>query len=226
MRVDNHRDATSTPARRGGASPWRAALALTACLGAGFLVQGTALRAASLQPPAETPFVDGHSEEAEHPEGALPTVARLLNFGLLAGVLVYFLKGPTAAYVGSRSTQIRQDLVTAAEMRAAAETQLADIDKKIKGLPAELDALRQRGAEDVAAERERIAQAAALERERLLEHTRREIQMQLRIAHRELVAHAAQLAVDVARTRIVSTITPDDQMRLVDRYAAQLKEAR
>jgi F-type H+-transporting ATPase subunit b len=139
---------------------------------------------------------------------------------------VYFLKGPTATYVGSRSAQIRQDLVTAAEIRAAATAQLAEIERKVKSLPAELDALRERGAEDVASERERIAQAARLERERLLEHTRREIQMQLRIAHRELVAHAAQLAVDVARARIVSTITPDDQLRLVDRYAAQLKEAR
>ena len=36
----------------------------------------------------------------------------------------------------------------------------------------------------------------------------------------------AQLAVDVAQTRIVSTITPDDQLRLVDRYTAQLREAR
>jgi F0F1-type ATP synthase membrane subunit b/b' len=50
--------------------------------------------------------------------------------------------------------------------------------------------------------------------------------MQLRIARRALVEHAAQLAVDVAHARIVRTITPDDQLRLVDRYAAQLREAR
>jgi F-type H+-transporting ATPase subunit b len=226
MRVDNHSQATSAPARRSGAARWRAAIALAACLSAGLLVHAPVLRAASLQPPAETPLLEGHAEEPEHAEGALPTVARVINFALLAGLLVYFLKGPTATYVGSRSAQIRQDLVTAAEIRAAATAQLAEIERKVKSLPAELDALRERGAEDVASERERIAQAARLERERLLEHTRREIQMQLRIAHRELVAHAAQLAVDVARARIVSTITPDDQLRLVDRYAAQLKEAR
>ena len=49
--------------------------------------------------------------------------------------------------------------------------------------------------------------------------------MQLRLARRELVEHAAQLAVDVAQAHIVRTITPEDQLRLVDRYAAQLKEA-
>jgi F-type H+-transporting ATPase subunit b len=162
-------------------------------------------------------------------EGGNPILelgARLLNFGILAGVLVYFLKSPIAAYLASRSTQIRQDLVAAAELRSTATAQLAEIEHRMKTLPAELEALTAQGAEDVRAERERIAKAAAAERQRLLEQTRREIDMRLRIAKRELVEHAAQLAVRAARARIETTITPDDQLRLVDRYAAQLQEAR
>jgi hypothetical protein len=107
MRVENHSHATFTPARRSGTVRWAAAFAVAACLGAGVLVNGPIVRAASLQPPAETPLVDGHTEEAEHEEGALPTIARVFNFALLAGLLVYFLKGPTASYFGSRSEQIR-----------------------------------------------------------------------------------------------------------------------
>ena len=169
----------------------------------------------------------GEGEQgAEHSQGILPVIARLFNFAVLVGALYYFLRSPVAAYLASRDTQIRQDLVTAKEMREAATSELAKIDAKLKALPAELEALRKQGVEDVAGERTRIASAAATERHRLLEHTRREIQMQLRIARRELVEHAAQLAVDVARSRIVGTITPEDQLRLVDRYAAQLSEAR
>ena len=52
------------------------------------------------------------------------------------------------------------------------------------------------------------------------------VDMQLRVARRDLVEYAAQLAVDVAETRIKRTITHDDQLRLADRYAAQLTEAR
>jgi F-type H+-transporting ATPase subunit b len=152
--------------------------------------------------------------------------ARLLNFGILAGVLVYFLKSPVVGYLASRSTQIRQDLVTAAEMRSAATAHLAEIDRKLRTLPAELEALTAQGAEDVRAERERIAKAAGLERERLLEQTRREIDMRLRIAKRELLEHAANLAVQVARERIERSITPEDQLRLVDQYASRLEEAR
>lgn len=164
--------------------------------------------------------------EDGHGGGVMSMVAKLANFAILVGTLYYFLRTPIAAYLASRSTQIRQDLVTAAEMRAAASARLAEIERQMQALPAELDALKARGAEDVQAERGRIAEAAAAERQRLLEHTRREIDSRLRIARRELTAHAAGLAVGVARQRIETSITPDDQLRLVDRYASQLGEAR
>jgi F-type H+-transporting ATPase subunit b len=165
---------------------------------------------------------EGKAEEKEHGSSVLQTIAKVFNFALLVGILVYYLRAPIAAYLASRSTQIRQDLVTAAETRAAATAQLAEIARKLKELPAELEALRKRGADDVVMEKQRIAQAAATERERLLEQTRREIEMRLRIARRELVELTAQLAVGAARERITRSITADDQMRLVDRYAAQL----
>jgi F0F1-type ATP synthase membrane subunit b/b' len=61
------------------------------------------------------------------------------------------------------------------------------------------------------------------EREKLLESTRREIELQSRVARRDLVEHAADLAMDLARTKIAAEITPDDQGRLVDRYAAEVR---
>jgi F-type H+-transporting ATPase subunit b len=111
-------------------------------------------------------------------------------------------------------------------MRATATAQLAEIERKLQSLPAELTALKAQGAQDVAAEQARIAQAAALERERLIEQTRREIAMRLQVARRQLTEHAAQLAVQVAEERIRRTITPDDQLRLVERYTEQLRAAR
>ena len=167
-----------------------------------------------------------YAAEAEHAESIWITLARIANFALLAAGLVYFLKSPALAYLASRSTQIRHDLVTAAQMREAASAQLAEITQKMQSLPAELEALKRQGAEDVRAEQARITHAAAAERERLLEQMRREIDMRMRVARRDLTEHAARLAVNVAEERIKRVITPDDQLRLIDRYAAQLKEAR
>ena len=171
--------------------------------------------------PQETAHEAEQGHEAEG-GGWLPVVAKAFNFAILAGVLVYFLKAPLFAYMDGRIKKVREDLVTAAETREAASRQLAEIDARLQQLPAEIEQLKARGAEDLAAERARIEAAAETERQRLLEHTRREIDMRVQVARRELVEHAADLAVRVASTRIQQSITPEDQARLVDRYAAQL----
>ena len=178
--------------------------------------------------PVEHGDAPAHGEGAAHgsEHAVRDTIARLFNFAVLVGAVGYFLRSPVAGYLSSRSTQIRQELVTAAEMRRTATTQIEEIQRRLSALPAELDALKARGEEDVRSEKVRIAQTAAAERERLLDQTRREIDMRLRLARRDLTEYAAQLAVGVAHDRIARTITPDDQRRLVDRYASQLQEGR
>jgi len=170
-------------------------------------------------PPAATAAA---GEEHDAGSGWGATIAKTVNFAILVGVLVYFLRSPVAAYLTGRIAKVREDLVTAQHTRDAAARQLADIDAKLKALPLELEALKTRGAEDLAAERARIEDAAKADRQRLLEHTRREIEMRLRIARRELLEVTADTAIGVARERIDRSITPDDQARLIDRYAAQL----
>jgi F-type H+-transporting ATPase subunit b len=180
------------------------------------------------QPPA-SPVEAGETKPGApagaepHESGAVDIVARLLNFAILAGTLFYLLRSPIATYLADRSRQIRGDLVNAAEMKRAAAAQLEEIDRRMQALPGELEALRTKGAQEIAAEEARIRAAAAAERDRLLEETRRDIELQVKIAERELVSHAADLAVGVATERIKRSITDDDQQRLVDRYVQQLR---
>ncbi len=152
------------------------------------------------------------------------SIARLVNFAILAGVLVYYLRAPIARYVAQRSTEIRANLVKAAETREAAAAQLAEIERKMKALPAEIEALKARGAEEIRAEEARIREAAEHERRRLLEQARREIDLHLRAAERDLIKRAADLTVDLATDRIKQTITDQDQQRLVERYLAQVQK--
>ena len=166
---------------------------------------------------------DEHGEEAEHGSIWAGLLWPTVNFAILAGGLWWFFKDPVAAYLRDRHTAIRKELVEAANIKAAAAAQLEEIDRKLKALPGEIEALRQRGADEIAAEESRIAALAAAERERLLEQTRREIEVQLRLAKRELVEHTADLAVQLAGHRIRQQITPADQEHLVDRYVDQVK---
>ncbi len=174
--------------------------------------------------PQESPAAkEAAGEEHEAPGGWGATIAKTVNFALLVGILVYFLRAPLSTYLAGRISKVREDLVSAAQTRETAARQLAEIDARLKALPLELDALKQRGADDIAAERKRIEEAAEAERQRILEHARREIEMRLRVARRELLELTADRAVGIARDRIARSITPEDQSRLVDRYATQLQ---
>jgi F-type H+-transporting ATPase subunit b len=202
---------------------------LVACLAAGAPL--SAQHAPGAQPRATggdaraQAAVDEHARQEPHEDGWLSLGARLVNFGLLAGLLVYYLRAPIVAYLHTRGTQIRAELVSAAEMRRGAEQELAEIDRRLAALPRELEALRARGAAEAVAEEARIRAQAEHERQRLLEQTRREIDLQLRVARRDLTRLAAELATGVAAERLRRSITAEDQMRLIDRYMAQVQEA-
>jgi F-type H+-transporting ATPase subunit b len=178
-------------------------------------VQGEAAQPPAAAAPAE--------EHAQHGNGIVDVIARLVNFAIFAGTLVYLLRMPFRKYLADRSTQIRSDLVNAAETRREAAAQIEEIDRRMKALPRELDDLRERGAQEIEAEEARIQAAAAAERERLLAQARREIDLQVKVAERDLVAFAADLAVGLASERIKKNITDEDQKKLVDRYVQQLR---
>lgn len=146
------------------------------------------------------------------------------NFIIFVGVIYYFGNGPLKEYLATRSATIRKDLVEAAEIKAAATAQLAAVEQKLQALPGELAALRARGADEIVNEEKRIAAAAAAERERLLEQTRREIDLQVRLAKKDILDHAADLSVQLATERLKKEITPADQARLVDQYLTQVKD--
>ena len=172
---------------------------------------------------AVTPALMAAGGEGGHEESIWPMAGKIFNFAVLAGVVYYFGRKPVAGYLASRKQQVRSDLVAAEEMKKTASAQIAEMDAKLAALPAELEALKTRGQQEIAAEQQRLRQLADAERTRLLDQAAREIEQKTRIAQRELVEHAANLAVDVARTRIKDQITDDDQARLVDRYLAEVK---
>lgn len=168
----------------------------------------------------------GHAQPAEaasHEIHLADFFWPVVNFAILCGVLYYFLKGPLLGYLDNRGSAIRKDLVEAAALKSAATAQLDEIERKLKALPGEIESLRARGQAETVAEERRIADNAEAEKARLVEQARREIDLQVRLAKRDLTEHAADLAVKLASDRIASEITPDDQARLVHRYLQQVK---
>jgi F-type H+-transporting ATPase subunit b len=162
------------------------------------------------------------TEGEAHEESIWPFVGKIFNFAVLAGGLVYLLRKPFGEYVNRRGVEVRAELTAAEKLKTEASAKIAEIEARMKTLPAELEALGARGRADIAAEEQRIRELAAAEKQRLLDQAAREIDQRVRAAHRELVEHAADLTVDVARTKIQKEITDADRSRLVDRYLSQV----
>ena len=158
------------------------------------------------------------SEEGAAAESWAPTIARILNFAILAGGLYYFLGRTVSDYLRTRSETIRKDLVDAKTLRSEAESQLTGVRARLAALPGELSELKQRGYEELAAEKVRLANATAAERTRVQEQTRREIELTSRLASRDLMLHGVDLSMKLARARIERDITPEDQARLVEDF--------
>jgi F0F1-type ATP synthase membrane subunit b/b' len=192
----------------------------------------TAADPAHGQPTAHgPPAAGGHgAESAEHgassheAESVWAVPARLFNFAILVGGLIYLLRSPLAQHLASRRRQIRGGLESARETSATATAQLAELDRRLQALPAELEALRKQGVAEIAAEEKRIQASAEAERTRLIEEMKRDVDMRVRVARKQLAEHAADLAVGLAADRVRQTITDAEQTRLIDRYTAQVKD--
>lgn len=198
--------------------------------GASGFAEGRQEHAPSPSQPAAASAEQEHPQEGERHDESIGGMILgmgwpVANFIIFAGVLYYFLNQPVRDYLANRGAAIRKDLVEAAELRSSATAQLATIEQKLQALPGELEKLRTRGAEEIVAEEQRIAAAAAADRERMLEQTRREIDLQVRLAKKDILEHAADLSVQLATERIKKEVTPADQSRLIDRYLEQMKKA-
>jgi F-type H+-transporting ATPase subunit b len=176
------------------------------------------------EPHGQAAAVDHGEAEGGHAESPWAVVARIFNFAILAGTLVYLLRSPLMGYLTQRGIQVRSELTKAAALRKEASAQIAGVEAKMKALPDEVEALKRRGAEEIAAEEARIRNLADAERRRLLEQAERQMATELRLAERELKKRAGELAVDVATARVKRTITDRDHARLVDQYVSQVRQ--
>ena len=174
------------------------------------------LHAAAVQP------AEADAADEEH-EPILQTVARFVNFAVLAGGLFVMLRAPLSTYLTDRGAQVRRNLAQARLTTADAEQQLVGIEEQLRALPAELEALKARGLEEVGAEEMRLRESTEAARQRLVDQTRRDMDTQLRIAKRDLTHRVAELAVDVATQCIKEQLDDADQLRLIDRYVEQVR---
>lgn len=157
-----------------------------------------------------------------HVSATIDFLGKLVNFLILFGGLAFVMRKPLKAMLAKRTADIGETIRDAEGARAGAETKAGESQARISGLEEEIRGLKTAAAEEGRRQTERISRAAAEEAERLKKFARQEVEEQVRLGVRELKAHAAARATDLARERIRKRLTPELQAALIDKSIDRL----
>jgi F-type H+-transporting ATPase subunit b len=155
--------------------------------------------------------------------GELP---RIVNFAILATVLVLVLRKPLADFLNAKTAQIQEQLQEARLREANAEVERKRAQELLESLDQEVERAKEEARRQAEAERERILKSAEHEARRIRALAKKEIAAEVEAGRRRLFARATELAVELAHKKIQSAMTDADRDRLIDRSVEVLGRRR
>jgi F-type H+-transporting ATPase subunit b len=138
-----------------------------------------------------------------------------INFLILAGVLVYFLRKPVSSFLKERSELLRKAIDDAAKARSDAAEKLAAIEARTAKLADEIAGMNAKMDLEAAAEARRLQETVAVEITRIRTQSEFTGEQEVKKAREELRREAAVLTARAAEELVRKTLSPEDQERLV-----------
>jgi F-type H+-transporting ATPase subunit b len=147
---------------------------------------------------------------------------RLVNFAIIAAVVVYFGRKPVRDFFANRSAEIAKAIQESHDARERAVAALTDLERKIKEMEAETGRMvadaQARGEKDkkeLVEEGKKVAQDVQAQ-------VKQGIESELHKAKAELAAEASLLALDLAEGKIKQKINSQDHERIVKEYIVKV----
>ncbi len=162
-------------------------------------------------------------------EGGLPwgeIIKQAINFGILVGVLVYFLRKPVSQFLKDRREILIRTMEEAKKANEEARAKLASMEERLSRLGDEVEKLNREMEADAEREAERIRELTKKEIARIKEQTEFAAEQEVKKAKEAIRKEAAELAVKTASEIIASSLTDEDQKRFVKENIEKIKEVR
>jgi F-type H+-transporting ATPase subunit b len=161
----------------------------------------------------------GHEEAMTFMGDWLP---RLVNFAIIAGVVIYFARKPARDLFKNRSADIAKAIQESKEARERATAALAEMERKIKDHEAETGKM----VADAQARGEKDRQALVAEAKKMADDIQAQVKQGIDVevakAKTTLAVEAAILSVDLAEGKIKDKINSQDHERIVKEYIAKV----
>jgi F-type H+-transporting ATPase subunit b len=149
---------------------------------------------------------------------------RVLDFGLMAILLVYLLTKPIRNGLAGRREGIEKALSDAVAAREAAEAKFAEYDTKLSKASAEIEEMSAAIRREGELERERILANARDMAQKITAEAEKTAESEILRARTELRQEASRLAISLAEELLKKQINAGDQQRLVDEYVSKVGE--
>jgi F-type H+-transporting ATPase subunit b len=143
-----------------------------------------------------------------------------LNFAVVAALIIWAWNKHVPGMFRARTADIQTSMIEAQKASNEARQRLSEIEVRLSRIDSEIDAMRAAAAREVAIEEARIKAAAEEEAHNIVQGAQQEIAAAARVARRQLAAHAADLAVGLARKQI--RIDAGTDQALVRNFASEL----
>ena len=161
----------------------------------------------------------GHEEAMTFMGDWLP---RLVNFAIIASVVVYFGRKPVRDFFANRSAEIAKALVDSKETRERAVAALAEMERKVremeaetKGMVADAQSRAEKDKQSLIEEGRKVAQDVQAQ-------VKQGIELELQKAKSALATEASLLSLELAEGNIKSKISNQDHERIVKEYISKV----
>lgn len=144
----------------------------------------------------------------------------LLNFGVVVAIIGWLARKNVPGIFKARNESIQKRIEEARKTSEEARRRLTEVEGRLSRLDVEIAEMRREADENARAEENRIQAEVEEERRRIVTAAEQEIASAASAARRQLKAYAAELAVDLAETKI--KITADTDQMLVREFTSQL----
>lgn len=147
---------------------------------------------------------------------------RLVNFAIIATIVVYFTRKPIRDFFKDRSLEIAKAMQESTEAKDRAVAALAEMEQKIKDLEAETN----RMIADAQARGEKDKQALMEEGRKMAQdiqsQVKQGIEVEVQKAKASLAMEASLLSLDLAEGKIKEKISNQDHERIVKEYISKV----
>ena len=147
---------------------------------------------------------------------------RILNFLIIAFIIVKFGKAPIRNLLNDRSAEIDSEIKKAELSQAEAKKEYQGIIAEVSQVEDKIREIQEIILAQADSHKRRIVQEAKQMADRMLEHAKASVEFEMRKARQELHEELVDMAIQMAEEKIRKKITKKDQAHLTEKYVADL----